>query len=169
VLDRAVETCRGMAASAGARLVMGARAGSVRVLAHEDRLNQVFINLISNAIRHNAGPRPVVTLSSALAGGRYEVTVEDNGQGVPQEARERIFTKFSRTWTEARPRDVGAGLGLAISRAIARKMTGELELLPAGPPGSGARFRVSLPLAPGAAAREVAAARGSPPVPAGRR
>lgn len=173
VLDRAVETCRGMAASAGVRLVMGARAGSARVLAHEDRLDQVFINLISNAIRHNSSPAPVVTLGSALVGRRYEVTVEDNGQGVPSEARERIFAKFSRTWTQARPRDVGAGLGLAISRAIARKMNGELELLPAGPPGSGARFRLSLPLAAAAAgegpAREPAAARGSPPVPEGPR
>ncbi len=147
VLDRAVETCRGMAASAGARLTIGTRAGGARVMAHEDRLNQVFINLISNAIKHNSSRRPVITLSSGLVDGRYEVVVQDNGGGVPAAARERIFTKFSRAWTQSRPREGGAGLGLAISRAIARKMQGELELLPDGPAGVGARFRLSLPLA----------------------
>ncbi|SMF55321.1 Na+/proline symporter [Tistlia consotensis] len=154
VLDRAIETCRGMAASADVQLVVGPRAGSVRVMGHEDRLNQVFINLISNAIKHNRSRAPVVTVSSAIAEGRYQVTFEDNGEGVPAEARDRIFTKFSRAWTQSRPRDAGAGLGLAISRAIARKMHGDVELLPAGRPGSGvgARFRVSLPLARGQAA-----------------
>jgi len=161
VLDHAIETCRGMAASAGVEIVSGARAAAGPVRADADRLCQVFINLISNAIKYNTSATPVVTLSSRTDGGVYFAYVDDNGPGIRAEDRERIFTKFSRVLSDSQPHRTGAGLGLAISRAIARKLDGELELLPAtgrGQGRGGARFRVRMPLRKAeAAGREEAA------------
>ena len=76
--------------------------------------------------------------------GQVDIHVMDNGPGIEPADRERIFTKFSRAWTTARPTSTGAGLGLAITRAILRRMNGTLDLLPSK--GRGACFRVALPL-----------------------
>jgi Na+/proline symporter/nitrogen-specific signal transduction histidine kinase len=144
VLQRAVETCQGMADGAGVSVEIDCGARPVQVLAHEDRLSQVFINLISNAIKHNTARAPHLTIRSAVENGHFMVDVQDNGPGISPVDRERIFTKFSRTWTSARPAATGAGLGLAISKAILQRMQGKLILLP--PNGAGACFRVVLPL-----------------------
>jgi len=144
VLARAVETCQGMSDGAGAAVEVEDGTGPVVVLGHRDRLAQVFINLISNAIKHNTGRSPRLAIRSAIVDGRYVVDVQDNGPGIAAADRERLFTKFSRAWTSARPKTAGAGLGLAISRAIMRRMNGSLELIPVS--GRGACFRVSLPL-----------------------
>ena len=64
-----------------------------------------------------------------------ELRVEDDGPGIGEELRERLFEPFVTTKTK------GTGLGLAISRKLVRGMEGELDLLPGGP---GARFRVQL-------------------------
>ena len=104
---------------------------------------------MSNAIKYNTSEKPSVTLSSRVDGGMFYAYVDDNGPGIRTEDRERIFTKFSRAWISAQPNRTGAGLGLAISRAIARKLGGELELLPStgrGEGRGGARFRLRLPL-----------------------
>ena len=69
------------------------------------------------------------------------VTVSDEGTGVAAEDRERIFERFER----ARAKDDGAGLGLAISRRLARSLGGDVTLDSA--PGEGARFSLSLPAA----------------------
>jgi len=144
VLQRAVETCQGMADGAGAEIELRHGAGRVEVQAHADRLAQVFINLISNAIKHNAAPHPRLTVRSAVVDGRFVVDVEDNGPGIAPADRERIFTKFSRAWASTRPTTGGAGLGLSISRAIMRRMNGTLDLMPTT--GPGACFRVTLPI-----------------------
>ena len=115
-------------------------------MGHGDRLAQVFINLISNAIKHNTGPAPRLEIRATVADGRLTVDVHDNGPGIAAADRERIFAKFSRTWASDRPATAGAGLGLAISRAILRRMNGTLDLLP--DTGQGACFRVVLPLRP---------------------
>lgn len=144
-LAKAIDLCEGLATVAGVRIVRGERAGPVRVTADVDRLSQVFINLISNAIKYHTDPAPFVRISTRVHDGGYEVLVEDNGPGIRAEERERMFTKFSRGWENTRPGVQGAGLGLAISWQIMRRMGGALELLPDD--GVGAAFRVRLQLA----------------------
>jgi len=144
VLARAVETCQGMATRVAVELRYDA--GAVEVLGHSDRLAQVFINLISNAIKHNTGPEPRLSIHSAVVDGHFVVDLQDNGPGIAAAEREHIFNKFSRAWTSARSSTTGAGLGLAISRAILRRMNGTLDLMPAS--GTGACFRVTLPIRP---------------------
>ncbi|MQX36509.1 sodium:solute symporter [Roseospira navarrensis] len=144
VLDQAVQTCEGLRGAAAVRITVGAQAGPVRVAADPDRLRQVFINLLSNAVRHNdKDPVEIAVESRVVDGVSYEAVVSDNGPGVAPPDRDRVFSLFSATWTRAGEK--GAGLGLAISRGIMHRMHGDLTL-DDSPPGTGARFRVTLPV-----------------------
>jgi Na+/proline symporter/nitrogen-specific signal transduction histidine kinase len=121
------------------RLTWDQRAGDAVINADPDRLAQVFINLISNAIIHNPGKVAKVELRSSLSDGFYHVEVIDNGPGVAPEDRERIFETFFRRSSAG-----SAGLGLPICRKIMRLLDGTLEVHPAE--GGGSRFIVSIPL-----------------------
>ncbi len=140
-LERAVESCEALAQSAGVTLKRRTRVRKALIQGDDDRLAQVFINLISNAIKYNTSPGPAVTVTSATRKGFYEARVSDNGPGIPEGERDRIFAKFARG---PMPRQVGAGLGLAISRQIVEHFGGTLEL--ASPRGGGAEFVLTLPL-----------------------
>ena len=113
----------------------------VQVVADPDALTRVVHNLLDNAERH-ARSEVVVTVQERDA--HVEVTVDDDGPGVPQEQRDSIFERFSRS-DDARSRDQGgAGLGLAIAQQIVTAHGGTLTL--DHPTAAGARFVVSLPL-----------------------
>lgn len=95
-------------------------------------LEQVLINLLSNALDAvEGGPAPVIQVrvdfqpSPGDASGRVRIAVADNGHGIPHAVRERLFASFFTTKGE----EAGTGLGLAVSREIARGAGGELELL----------------------------------------
>lgn len=103
------------------------------------RVLQILINLIGNAI--NYSPRgSTVTLSLGDDGGRPQIVVADEGGGIPADKLEAVFAKFERL---GRSGDGGSGLGLYISRRLARAMGGELAVT--SPPGEGARFVLTLP------------------------
>jgi signal transduction histidine kinase len=124
---------------------------------HAPKLRQVLVNLVRNAAEA-AGPGGRVGVRLAQADGAAEVAVEDSGPGVAVSAQERLFEPFFTT----KPK--GTGLGLAVSRAIARAHGG--ELLAGAGPGGGARFALRLPAAPPEGAAPPAGA--VPPAPAGR-
>ncbi len=148
-LANALRTCQGLAVNTRVRLIPGERIGGVVVDANGDRLSQVFINLISNAIKFHCGDAPYVRIDSRVRDGVYEVLVEDNGPGIPAEERDMIFSKFLRGWARTHATAPGVGLGLAISWQIMRRLGGSLTLLP--DTGRGACFRVALALSrPGA-------------------
>lgn len=146
-LQRAIATSQGLAKQAGVELIAKDMARDVLVDAEADRLRQVYLNLITNAIKYNTSPNPIVTVRSCIEGERYRLYVEDNGPGIRKEDRERIFQKFSRGWRESQDGRTGTGLGLAISWQIMRRMHGSLELLPERGQG-GSVFRVTLPYRP---------------------
>jgi signal transduction histidine kinase len=101
---------------------------------------QILVNLLGNAIRHTPeGSRVAVILAegSDIA----SVTVADEGEGVDEDDKERIFGKFERVGKGGGD----AGLGLAIARRLAQSMAGDVTLVSA--PGEGARFTLTLPLA----------------------
>ena len=116
-------------------------ARDLAVLADREKLRQILLNLLSNAIRFTpAGGR--VMLSAEDHGGRVAIVVEDTGPGIPDDKREAIFEPFvqlDRSLTQSRE---GLGLGLAISRDLARGMLG--DLVTESNPKSGARFVLSL-------------------------
>ena len=146
-LDQAVHVCDALARQSGTTMRMGPRAETALVSADPDRLGQVLINLISNAIKYNGASQPKVTVRSRIEGRNYVVEVADNGVGIPEEERPRIFDKFYRGRQGEAATYAGAGLGLPISREIVTRMKGRLEFVPGVE--HGACFRVTLPLLPG--------------------
>ena len=145
-LENSIRACSGLAANKRVRLLDGERASDVSVEANGDRLAQVFINLISNAIKYNTSDDPQLRIASRVRGDLYEVLFDDNGPGIRSEEREKIFSKFMRGSAHTRGDAAGAGLGLAISWQIMRRFGGSLALLPRS--GEGACFRVALARCP---------------------
>jgi heavy metal sensor kinase len=118
--------------------------GSVR--GDPDLLRRLLDNLIDNAVRHSP-PGGNVGVSLQRTGRTWVLAVADEGPGVPDEAKASIFERFSRA-DEARARETGgAGLGLALCRAIAQLHHGSIGLEDEA--GGGARFVVRLPVPPG--------------------
>ncbi|BBZ44582.1 sensor histidine kinase [Mycobacterium parmense] len=114
---------------------------ALTVNADPTRLAQILSNLLDNARRYTP-PGGTITVELAGRDGTAEVTVTDTGPGIPEDQRERIFERLVRL-DAGRGRDHGgAGLGLAIARALARAHGGELVCLPHQ---GGASFRLSLP------------------------
>jgi PAS domain S-box-containing protein len=113
-------------------------------LTDEDKLRQVLVNLLDNAIKYSPeGGRVTVQLRDGT--GRVRVTVRDHGLGIPAGEQDRIFEKFYRL-DPALTRGVGgSGLGLYISRELVTRMGGRLTVR--SEPGEGAAFVVDLPAA----------------------
>jgi two-component system heavy metal sensor histidine kinase CusS len=115
------------------------------VLGHAIDLERLLRNLIDNAVRH-CPEGGHVRVAAHSDGDVVELSVTDDGPGVPAEDRDRVFDPFFRAASERR-RDDGSGLGLAIVREIARVHGGDVSVED-GPGGKGARFRARLPAAP---------------------
>jgi two-component system C4-dicarboxylate transport sensor histidine kinase DctB len=106
------------------------------VLAERNRLEQVVLNLLQNAIEALDGvPAPVIDLGVQVKGKHVIIHVSDNGPGVTPAVRERLFTPFTTDKAD------GLGLGLVISRDIVAAFGGELVLEPSS---TGARFTIRL-------------------------
>ena len=124
------------ATSQGVSLERNLAAEVPAVKADQLALEQIFGNLLRNALEATAGRRGHIRVSTALVAGAVEAMVEDDGPGVPDQMRARLFKPF------ATGRSSGTGLGLHISRSLAEEAGGALELLENGP---GARFLLRLP------------------------
>lgn len=117
--------------------------------ADEQRLAQVLANLLDNALLHTP-PGGSVQLSCTRVGDSVSIAVADNGEGIAAEHQPKIFERFYRA-DAARDREHGgAGLGLAIAKALVEAQGGTISVSSAGP-GTGATFTVDLPIS--AAAR----------------
>ncbi|MGE4504494.1 MAG: PAS domain S-box protein [Desulfovibrionaceae bacterium] len=116
-----------------------------RVNCSETEIEQVFLNLLRNAAQAMAesssnGPGQRITLRTSVEGGMVRVEIADNGPGIPEDVRRRIFEPFFSTKAPGK----GTGLGLSVSYFIVTKgHGGELCVAPA--PGGGTVFTVSLP------------------------
>ena len=113
------------------------------IVADRQRLTQALVQLAQNAVQHTARGRRD-RAGVVRAGGRARCTVRDSGPGVPAQERERVFERFARG--QRRAAREGAGLGLAIVRAIAEGHGGRVEL--ASQPGGGAVFTIDIPVNP---------------------
>jgi signal transduction histidine kinase len=107
------------------------------IWADHDRLEQVFVNLLNNALHHNPAGTHVSIQARHLAGGRLEIIVSDDGQGLPEELREAPFDSSRRHPSST----AGAGLGLSIARGIVTAHHGVIDLVPTA---QGASFRIVL-------------------------
>jgi two-component system, OmpR family, sensor kinase len=117
--------------------------GTGRIVADRQRITQAIMNLSQNAVTHTLNG-DAVELGSELRNGRVRLWVKDTGPGVPEHEQARIFERFVRL--DRAPAGEGAGLGLAITRAVAEAHGGRVEL--DSRPGGGARFTVIIPTEP---------------------
>lgn len=148
VVEDAVLFLKARVTEEGKTLAYLAEPGLPAITADPDLLTQVVTNLVSNAAKFTrAGGRIEVAVSKTGEG--VEVSVSDTGVGIPPEALSRIFMPFERV---RNPLKVGgAGLGLAISKAIVEMHKGRIGV--SSEPGRGSRFHFTLPVsAPPAAA-----------------
>lgn len=122
----ALETVSGMTRTAGVDVKTDLTVGPLRINANEDRLRQVLINVLSNAVKYNSASQPEILVRTSLVDGIVQIDIIDNGGGVPATISGSIFDKFARGIRGGS--NHGAGLGLPISLAIMRAMNGNLTL-----------------------------------------
>jgi signal transduction histidine kinase len=114
---------------------------SLVVRADRERLQQVIMNLLTNAIKFTPH-HGRITLSAHEAGNKVEIRVTDTGRGIPTDKLDEIFEPFMRLETSFNRSTEGTGLGLAISRSLSRTMGGDLTVQSAL--GEGSVFTLSL-------------------------
>ena len=114
--------------------------------ADEQRLSQVLGNLLENALRHKPSGGSV-EVNCVRDGDRLRIAVADTGEGIAAEHVNRVFERFYRA-DSARDREHGgAGLGLAIAKALVEAHGGAISVMSGGP-GGGATFTLALPITP---------------------
>ena len=121
--------------------------------ADRERMIQVLLNLVSNAVKFTE-PGGCVSISCAASPSAVSVHVRDTGPGIPADRLEEIFDPFVQAGRSSQERRQGVGLGLAISRELARMMDGELTV--ESVLGEGSTFTLTLPRVEEPAAAEEA-------------
>jgi PAS domain S-box-containing protein len=142
VVEQAVEANRSYAAQYGVTLAIGEALPGTRVLGDPDRLHQVLTNLLSNASKFS--PREgTVRVSVERRDGLLRVSVADQGPGLSDEFRGRVFQMFSQADSSDVRQKGGTGLGLAICKAITEKHGGRIAYESRS--GEGTTFWIELP------------------------
>jgi PAS domain S-box-containing protein len=137
IIDMAAGQIQPLVDSRGLEIRVDA-GGRHRVRADRRRLLQVLWNLLSNAIRHTP-TGGVITISGRIAGKVAEISVKDTGIGIPANQLDRIFEEYAQVEGHAD----GTGLGLPVSRRLAKLMDGDLNVV--SEVGVGSTFTITLP------------------------
>jgi signal transduction histidine kinase len=139
-------TVQPLADEKGSTLSMTMEGGPRRIISDPRRLRQILLNLLSNAIKFGEG-KPIEVICRPADEGHFEIEVVDRGQGIPPEDVARIFDEFVQLTKPKRPQpgpqQEGTGLGLPISRGLAKLLGGTLQA--ESKPGEGSRFRLVVP------------------------
>lgn len=114
------------------------------ILADQQRLKQILLNLVANAIKYNREGGEVRVFCESSDGSRVKLSVCDTGNGIPKEKMRDLFTPFERIGAENSDVE-GTGIGLALSQSLAQLMGSEIEV--ESVVGEGSCFSLSLPLA----------------------
>jgi signal transduction histidine kinase len=139
LIDEAVAAMRAPAAARGVQVAVDLPAEALVARVNAEKVQRVLLNLIQNAIRHTPADGSVTVRARPL-GGSVEIEVDDEGEGIPSEAGDRVFEPFYRG--DSARTEEGAGLGLAISKAIVEAHGGRIWLEPGF---RGARVLFTLP------------------------
>ena len=139
-IQRAVSGFEPAAETRQIRLEVTTAAAPTTLRTDPVRFNQILVNLLSNAVRHGPQGQPIMIQVEAT-GPDVRVRVIDRGPGVPPDVRERIFEPFERFDPHS---GLGTGLGLPVSRRLAKVLGGRLSV--EDTPGGGATFVLALPM-----------------------
>jgi signal transduction histidine kinase len=143
VVEEAIAITSALFAERASRLEVQIARELPTVYADRDRLIQVLVNLLSNAAKFCAEKAGQVVVTAENQPEGLQISVADNGRGVPPENRQLIFEKFQQASTNLTDKPRGTGLGLTISRQIVEHFGGRIWVEPAS--GAGARFCLVLP------------------------
>ena len=135
---------RQQAASAGVSLAVSGPSSGVEIMGDPESLMELLENLVSNAIKYSP-EGGAVQISLARAGDRAEISVSDQGIGIPPDEKDRVFDEFYRATNARASGKDGTGLGLSIVKAIVDAHGGEVSV--GGELGAGSVFRVMFPRA----------------------
>lgn len=141
VIEKSLNATGALLEEANVRVLNAMPEAPFMVIANFDRLAQVFINLISNTVKYGRRENATLAISLMLSEDAAIITVADNGPGIAEQDRKKVFEKFTRL--SAATLAGSAGLGLPISREIMRNLKGDLTLKPSR---QGAVFEVSIPI-----------------------
>ncbi|MBL8057683.1 MAG: hypothetical protein JNK29_13355 [Anaerolineales bacterium] len=145
VIDEVYNLCRVPAADRGLRLTVEWPAGPVpAVVADGDKLRQILLNLVGNALKFTPQGEIRISAEPDPAAGVLRVRVQDTGIGIAPEKQGRLFQPFVQADSSVSRRFGGTGLGLSISRRLAELMGADLALYSAGE-GLGSTFTLTLP------------------------
>ncbi len=143
-----VRTMRAQTEIGGQALSEAVDPGLPLIEVEPDRVRQILVNLLTNA--HEYSPDGAsIGVSARAVGAEVEISVSDNGPGIPEEQLGRIFERFTRGDAGLTQRVGGTGLGLAISKSLAEAHGGSIAA--ESTVGQGSTFRLRLPVATGAA------------------
>lgn len=143
LVDETVEAMRPEAGARGVEIRCQLEDNPLPARADPEKIQRVLFNLIQNAIRHTPADGSV-TVKVEPGRDAIEIEIADTGDGIPAAERERVFDTFFRGGEDASRHSDGAGLGLAVSRAIVETHGGRIWLAPTE---QGTRVRFSLPSA----------------------
>ena len=135
LVESVVAQHRSLAVQSGIQLTRRDADPPTEVVLDRQRVRQIIVNLVGNAIKFT-GDGEVVVETGSSDDGSLRVTVTDSGPGIATEEQERIFEEFAQAGTTS----AGTGLGLAISRRLARAMGGDITVQ--SEPGHGSTFNV---------------------------
>ena len=138
-LDEIVATVA-RSASANGRDVVAKTDGDMKILIRPNAIRRCITNLVVNAVTHATA----VEIGASRRGTLVEITVDDDGPGIPEEEREAVFKPFYRLDPSRNPGTGGTGLGLSIARDLARGSGGEVTLEDS--PLGGLRATIKLPV-----------------------
>jgi ammonium transporter len=124
------------------QLVVETQADLPPVITDEDKVRQVLLNLVSNAIKYTE--QGSITVRAEAVDGRIRIAVSDTGVGIPRAELDRIFDEFHRAESIGTRHRSGTGLGLTISRRLARALEGDITV--ASELGVGSTFTLDLPV-----------------------
>jgi signal transduction histidine kinase/ActR/RegA family two-component response regulator len=143
VVDEVVAECVELVALAAAqrRVAVHRELSGARVLADPQRLKQVLLNLLTNAVKYNREAGHIDVCTRRVGDGRLRITVTDTGQGIEPDLIPRLFQPFDRLGAE-RTTIEGTGLGLALSKHLVELMSGTIGV--DTEPAAGSSFWVEL-------------------------
>jgi signal transduction histidine kinase len=148
LVEDAVRTMRAQTEAAEQELELELERELPQVNVEADRIRQVLVNLLSNA--HEYCPKGAkIQVAARRIGNDVELTVADDGPGIPKEQLEHIFDRFTRGDAGLTQRVGGTGLGLAISKSLVELHGGAIDA--SSTPGEGSTFRLVLPAIAGQA------------------
>jgi PAS domain S-box-containing protein len=146
ILRRSVETVRPLIEERQHRVEFTLPDDLLLVSADSTRLQQVLVNLVTNAAKYT-DPGGLIQLSASRANGRVAVTVKDNGIGIAPDLLSRIFDLFVQDTRELDRSRGGMGIGLHVAKRLVEMQGGTLSAMSKGP-GKGSEFTVILPEVP---------------------